>query len=88
MSNRLDPEQDRHYVDPDLDPNCLQRLSVDSLLMVVIEVSGSLKEMNARYFKSLCCLILTKHFINIKCRNKLVLENSLSVFLMIFTAPR
>ena len=55
-------------------------LSVDPLLMVVIEVSGSLKEMNARYFKSLCCLILTKHFINIKCRNKLVLESSLSVF--------
>ena len=24
MSNSLDPVQDRHYVDPDLDPNCLQ----------------------------------------------------------------
>ena len=88
MSNSLDPDQDQRYVSPDLVLNYLRRLSVDSLLMVVIEVSGSLKEMNSRYFKSLCCLILTKHFINIKCRNKLVLENSLSVFLMIFTAPR
>ena len=23
----LDPDQDRHFVGPDLDPNCLQRLS-------------------------------------------------------------
>ena len=29
MSNNLDPDQDRHYVGPDLDPNCLQRLSAD-----------------------------------------------------------
>ena len=29
MSNGLDPDQDRHFVDPDLDPNCLQRLSAD-----------------------------------------------------------
>ena len=29
MSNSLDPDQARHYVGPDLDPNCLQRLSAD-----------------------------------------------------------
>ena len=30
MSNSLDPGQARHkYVGPDLDPNCLQRLSTD-----------------------------------------------------------
>ena len=29
MSNRLDPDQDRHSVGPGLGPNCLQRLSVD-----------------------------------------------------------
>ena len=29
MSNRLDPEQARHSVGPDLDQNCLQRLSAD-----------------------------------------------------------
>ena len=27
VSNGLDPDQDRYYVGPDLDPNCLQRLS-------------------------------------------------------------
>ena len=29
MSNSLDPDQDRHFVGPDLGPNCLQRLSAD-----------------------------------------------------------
>ena len=25
LSNSLDPDQDRHFVGPDLGPNCLQR---------------------------------------------------------------
>ena len=29
MSNSLDPDQAQHFVGPDLDPNCLQRLSAD-----------------------------------------------------------
>ena len=29
VSNSLDPDQARHFVGPDLDPNCLQRLSAD-----------------------------------------------------------
>ena len=29
VSNSLDPDQDRHFVGPDLGPNCLQRLSAD-----------------------------------------------------------
>ena len=29
VSNGLDPDQDRHYVGPDLGPNCLHRLSAD-----------------------------------------------------------
>ena len=33
MSNGLDPDQDQHYVSPDLDPNCLQRLSADHKIM-------------------------------------------------------
>ena len=29
MSNSLDPDQARHFVGPDLGPNCLHRLSAD-----------------------------------------------------------
>ena len=29
VSKDLDPDQARHFVGPDLDPNCLQRLSTD-----------------------------------------------------------
>ena len=29
MSNSLDPDQDRHFVGPDLGPNCLQKCSAD-----------------------------------------------------------
>ena len=29
MSNSLDPDQARHFVGPDLSPNCLQKLSAD-----------------------------------------------------------
>ena len=29
MANSLDPDQALHFVGPDLDPNCLQRLSAD-----------------------------------------------------------
>ena len=29
VSNSLEPDQDRHYVGPDLGPNCLQRLSAE-----------------------------------------------------------
>ena len=29
VSNVLDPDQDRHFVGPDLGPNCFQRLSAE-----------------------------------------------------------
>ena len=29
-SNSLDPDQAQHSVGPDLDPNCLQKLSADN----------------------------------------------------------
>ena len=29
FSNGLNPDQDRHFVSPDLGPNCLQRLSAN-----------------------------------------------------------
>ena len=31
VSNSLDPDQARHFVGPDLGPNCLQRLSADNI---------------------------------------------------------
>ena len=33
MSNNLDPDQDWHYVGPDLGPNFLQNLSADSTIV-------------------------------------------------------
>ena len=30
LSNSLDPDQDQHFVGPDLGLNCLQRLTVDT----------------------------------------------------------
>ena len=31
MSNSLDSDQDRHFVGPDLSPNCLQRLLAEDI---------------------------------------------------------
>ena len=31
VSNSLDPDQPRHFVGPDLGPNCLQKLSADHI---------------------------------------------------------
>ena len=44
MSNSLDPDQARHFVGPDLGPNCLQRLSTDDK----VPLSG--KELNTEQF--------------------------------------
>ena len=30
VSNGLDPDQERHFVGPDLGPNCLQRLTANN----------------------------------------------------------
>ena len=32
VSNSLDPDQARHFVGPDLGPNCLQKLSADDTI--------------------------------------------------------
>ena len=39
MSNSLDPDQARHFVWPDLGPNCLQKLSADDTRMQRVKVS-------------------------------------------------
>ena len=36
-SNRLDLDQDRHFVDPDLGPNCLQRFDQQTTKFVASE---------------------------------------------------
>ena len=37
MANSLDPDQARHFVGPDLDPNCLQRLSADDKTSLAVK---------------------------------------------------
>ena len=36
VSNSLDPDQARHFVRPDLGPNCLQTLSADDQKMTLV----------------------------------------------------
>ena len=38
VSNSLDPDQARHFVVPDLSPNCLQRLSADDTRRQLISI--------------------------------------------------
>ena len=42
VSNSLDPDQARRFVGPDLDPNCLQRLSADDTSRQIVELSSGL----------------------------------------------
>ena len=47
VSNNLDPDHARHCVGPDLDPNCLQRLTADkscSKRVNTFEITVSLKD--------------------------------------------
>ena len=37
MSNSLDPDQARHYVGPDLGPNCLQKLSANDTRRQIVK---------------------------------------------------
>ena len=59
VSNRLDPDQARHFVGPDLDPNYLQRLSADGsriLLMIIwekFEYHTQLSKFDFHYTKKL-----------------------------------
>ena len=41
MSNSLDPDQARHFVGPDLGPNCLQKLSADDTTDKELEIKHS-----------------------------------------------
>ena len=41
LSNCLDPDQDLHFVDPDLGSNCLKRLSADDKILLYRSVVTS-----------------------------------------------
>ena len=43
VSNSLDTDHDRHSVGPDLDPNCLQRLSADNQGSKIVHVRSYLR---------------------------------------------
>ena len=42
MSNSLDTDKARHFVWPDLGPNCLQRLSTDDTSRLRVNMIGTL----------------------------------------------
>ena len=44
MSNNLDPDQVRHFVGPDLGPNCLQRLSAEDFGRQRVKESNLLRK--------------------------------------------
>ena len=50
VSNSLDPDQARHFVCPDLGPNCLQRLSTEDIVRASKERD---------YISCFCCPQLT-----------------------------
>ena len=53
MSNRLDPDQARHFVGPDLGPNYLQRLSADNTSRQRVSPYP------ANFFAPKCSLLIT-----------------------------
>ena len=55
MSSSLDPDQARHFVRPDLGPNCLQRLSAD--------IAG--KELNAIQLVNTCTTFWLKPWLKV-----------------------
>ena len=44
MANSLDPDQARHFIRPDLGPNCLQRLSADDTRSQKVKTEISLSD--------------------------------------------
>ena len=49
VSNSLDPDQARHFVRPDLGPNCLQRLSADDTSRLRVNASSQNSFLGGRY---------------------------------------
>ena len=52
VSNSLDPDPARHYVGPDLGPNCLQRLSADITCRQGVKIGVIFGKVNYRARKA------------------------------------
>ena len=71
VSNRLDPDQARHFVRTDLGPNCLQRLSADDTRRQRV------KQMNQK----IITIFLLKLFANHYLRQKLPVSKATNIFM-------
>ena len=59
MSNCLDPDQARHYVGPEFDPNLLQRLSADDISRYRVNLTFlclSIEDRKGKLFLFLICM--------------------------------
>ena len=79
MSNSLDPDQARHFVGPDLEPNCLQRVTADdtsrqrvNVILSPPDILLSISNRLSTFYRQENCLILPYLL------QKIVLEMSVS----------
>ena len=80
MSNRLETDQARHFVGPDLDPNCLQCLSADdkSKKLMRRESILTLCMLGIHVSVVVCCLFFSKlPFPKKSFRNSILVSNGL-----------
>ena len=63
VSNSLDSDQARHNVGPDLDPNCLHRLSADGTSRQIVKVYCQLTLVQSFFWSWKCCLFLSTVYI-------------------------
>ena len=62
VSNSLDPDQARHYVRPDLGPNCLQRLQQTTLVVKELTLKAMLSMFILHTLTSPICLPVVSTF--------------------------
>ena len=65
VSNSLDPDQARHFVGPDLGPNCLEKLSADDTSRYKVKTAAHCIFVLLSIF--LCALIKRKEYILFFC---------------------
>ena len=62
MSNSLDPDQPQHFVWPELDPNCLQKLSVDNTSYILVKELINITDCVHAFVKNHRCLCSSPKF--------------------------